>query len=113
MLGGGRPRPILGFVSGIEIRDATAADEAFLWRMLDFAGGDPEMARSVEELRCDDALSRYVEGWGREGDIGVVASNDRGSVGAAWLRVFDHERPGYGYVDDTTPELAIFLTPGV
>jgi GNAT superfamily N-acetyltransferase len=56
-------------------------------------------------------VSRYVRGWGRPGDMAVIALEGGFPVGAAWYRVFDPEEPGYGYVDERTPELAIAVVP--
>ncbi|MDQ1592717.1 MAG: hypothetical protein QOG71_3344 [Pyrinomonadaceae bacterium] len=58
-------------------------------------------------------LAKYVEGWGRAGDVGFVAidSRDGELLGAAWLRLLAGDARGYGYVDDATPELAIAVLP--
>lgn len=59
-------------------------------------------------------LSRYITGWGRAGDIGLVAIDIHGEqpAGAAWLRLLAGNERGYGHVDDTTPELTIAVAPG-
>jgi GNAT superfamily N-acetyltransferase len=55
--------------------------------------------------------SRYVRGWGRPGDTAVIALENGFPVGAAWYRSFREAEPGYGFVDEETPELAIAVVP--
>lgn len=62
---------------------------------------------AVEEA----SLWRYVAGWGRRGDQAVVALEEGFPVGAAWYRLFPRDEPGFGFVDDRTPEVAIAVVP--
>jgi GNAT superfamily N-acetyltransferase len=74
-------------------------------------------AAAVDEgmraLGKDTALARpenrkYLDGWGRPGDAGVVALDEAGQrLGAAWYRRFSDEAHGYGFVAPDVPELAI------
>jgi GNAT superfamily N-acetyltransferase len=59
----------------------------------------------------DLPVFRYVANWGREGDAGVIAFDGRGPYGAAWYRVFSGDEPGFGFVDERTPELTIAVVP--
>ena len=54
---------------------------------------------------------QYVKGWGRPGDTALIAVDDGFPVGAGWYRLFRREQPGYGFVDEETPELAIAVVP--
>jgi ribosomal protein S18 acetylase RimI-like enzyme len=56
-------------------------------------------------------VRRYVERWGRPGDTALIAIQDFQRVGAAWYRLFTSESPGYGFVDEETPELSIAIVP--
>ncbi|QXC60028.1 GNAT family N-acetyltransferase [Aquihabitans sp. G128] len=105
------------------LRPATSDDLPFLWAMLGAASAPdgPPLAR--EEVEGNEVLRRYLDGWGRPGDVGVVAEADPGVdaegeptaggelLGAAWYRSFTAAEPGYGFVDEATPEIAIACTP--
>ncbi len=77
----------------IRICEAGASDETFMWRMLGYAASDGDDERAADDLRADPALGRYLDGWGRTGDVGVVAGDgDDSKVGAAWIRLFSADR---------------------
>jgi len=77
-------------MSGLTIRKATAADGPFLIRMLPHAAYPPwhEPRPTPAQVLRDPAVARYVVGWPRPGDAGVVAL-DRAArrIGAAWYRL--------------------------
>ena len=90
------------------VRPATPADLQFLWRMLaTTADLPPKVPPPVEAVRRNPEMSRYLDGWGRPGDAGVIAEVGDEPVGAAWYRSFPDSAPGYGYVDGHTPEVSI------
>ena len=94
----------------------TPEDEPFLWQMLyDAAHLHDEEDMSLPVLKKHPQLGKYVRDWGREGDLGFVAiANEidaNNKIGAAWLRLFPSTDPGYGYLDDRIPELAIAVLP--
>ena len=97
----------------MHIRPATKADLPFLRKMLyEAARWNPDWPREpMEEVLAEPMLLRYYHGWGREGDGGVVAEFDGEPVGAAWYRRFTVDQPGYGFVDEKTPELSIAVAP--
>jgi ribosomal protein S18 acetylase RimI-like enzyme len=97
------------------IRPVEKSDEPFLWETLYHAlyvpEGSPPFPR---EIVNEPEIAKYVSGWGKSGDLGFVLIDEasRLPVGAVWARLFESKSPGYGYVDDTIPELSIALLPG-
>jgi ribosomal protein S18 acetylase RimI-like enzyme len=99
---------------GYGIRLLSSSDQAFLWEMLYLSLHVPEGGQPfAREVLDQPEIRRYVEGWWRPGDLGFAATELSAGeiVGAAWLRVFTEAEPGYGYIDDKTPELAMAVLP--
>ena len=96
------------------LRLADAGDFAALERMLlEAVNWSPDREPlTLEQLRENDMLVRYVEGWPRDGDAGVIAEEGDGVVGAAWFRLFPRDRPGFGFIDESTPEVSLAVTSG-
>jgi ribosomal protein S18 acetylase RimI-like enzyme len=65
----------------------------------------------VNAFDAEIPLSRYVENWGRTGDVTLIATETGHRVGAAWFRLFRESAPGYAFVDERTPELTIAVVP--
>ena len=91
-------------MSDVLVRRGGAQDLRFLRDML-------HHAYYWRERVPGSLASRYVRGWGRRGDTAVIALQDGFPVGAAWFRLFSPAEPGYGFVDESTPELAIAVVP--
>ena len=106
---------IRSLVPNLTFRPADPCDEPVLRDMLYLAvfvpPGNPPADYSVVE---QPELARYVNGWGRLGDDGIiaVASNDQ-PLGAAWMRLWCAQDRGYGFVDALTPELILAVRPEV
>jgi GNAT superfamily N-acetyltransferase len=88
------------------IRKGSHADVPFMRSMLAHA-----YAWRVSQFEAEIPLTRYVDNWGRAGDFSLMATETGHRVGAAWLRLFTADSPGYGFVDDRTPELTISIVP--
>ena len=96
------------------VRTALSSDVSFLREMLHLAlyvhDGEPPFPESVLD---EPQLRHYFEGFGGQpGDLGVVAVDGVRPVGACWLRVFERDDPGYGWVDDDVPELTVAVREG-
>jgi GNAT superfamily N-acetyltransferase len=90
------------------IRTARPDDSAFLGDMLvEAVNWSPEQNLGRDQIFSTPELAHYVTGWPRQGDLGVVAETDARPVGAAWLRFFGPDDPGYGFVAADVPELSI------
>jgi ribosomal protein S18 acetylase RimI-like enzyme len=96
----------------LTIRSLEPRDQQRLWDWLHVALWDPPPAPlRPREVLQHPAVSIYAEGWGREGDVGVVGEVDGEPIGACWMRRI-RGGVGMGYVDDDTPQLGIALLAG-
>ena len=91
------------------VRNATSADSEFLTDMLvAVVNWSPEWRpRSRRRVLAVPATAHYIAGWPRDTDLGVIAEADAVPVGAAWVRFFTAEDPGYGFVAPDVPELTV------
>jgi ribosomal protein S18 acetylase RimI-like enzyme len=97
-------------------RLSAQADPAFLAEMLyeavNWLDDGAEERPPMSTMLAVPQNARYVDDWGRAGDVAISALDRRDEpVGAVWLRLFDAAAPGYGYVADDIPELAIGVYP--
>ena len=95
-------------------RSISDADAEIMWQIVYHASHveeDPGATRL--SMRTNPDLVGHVTGWGRAGDLGIVAEQAGTVVGAAWLRLLVGEERKLSYfVDDVTPELVIAVLPG-
>jgi GNAT superfamily N-acetyltransferase len=88
-------------VSDVVIRRGDKLDLPFLRSLLAFAYGWHVAAFDTFDI----SIYHYVDAWGRPGDAALIAAEGGHPVGAAWYRLFPASRPGFGFVDDQTPEM--------
>ena len=96
----------------MDYRAATPADEPFLRAMLWLAYNWRDQTVAADHWPDPDGPRRYVEGFGRVGDAGVIAVAGSEPAGAAWYRLLPASDAGYGYVADDVPELTIAVAAG-
>lgn len=103
-------KPTVGSIAHSTTRLATSADVAFLWEMLyEAIYVPPKTSPPLKAVLRHPGVTRYLEGWGRPGDLGFVAveTGTERPVGAAWMRLWTERDHGYGFVDTETPELIV------
>jgi hypothetical protein len=89
------------------IRPLTSRDELFLWEMLYQAlFVSPGFEPFPKDIIYLPELAKYVQDW-QEYDTGFVAvlESSQISIGTVWIRMFDSNNPGYGYINNETHEL--------
>jgi GNAT superfamily N-acetyltransferase len=97
-----------------EIRPAGPEDvELVRWALYAALDWSPERELPPFELVLQHPeAARYHVGWGRAGDLGVIAEDDGEAIGVAYSRLFTDDDHGHGYVDSETPEIAIAVREG-
>ena len=104
-------------IEAITVREMFSSDRSFLTEMLYQAifipPGEAPAGRDILEI---PEIHRYEENWGRMGDFALVAEKECESfpnikAGLLWIRYFPADAPGYGFIDETIPELSIAIKP--
>lgn len=95
------------------IRAASQFDEPFINEMLFEALYLPsDQEPFPRSILSQPDIAHYAAGFGtRRGDVGFIAEAGDKTIAAAWVRLFNNDDRGYGYVDDDTPELSVAVTP--
>ncbi len=94
------------------LRRARPEDEPFLRLMLYEAATPPDAPRQdLEDVLAEPRNARFIAGWGRPGDLGVVADEDGKSIGAAWIRVHAGDEFTPGYLGAAVAQVAIAVVP--
>lgn len=98
----------------LEIRDATEEDLPSIKRVLyEAVAWNPDRRLPPMEQTIEmPQLAIYHRGWGRPGDLAVVAELDDDVIGGALCRLFTAEEHGYGFYDEDTPELGVAVWRG-
>lgn len=93
------------------IRRINQNDISFLQEMLYESLFVPEGQKPFSrEILNDPLISKYVDGWGRDGDFGFIAINHEGKpIGSITARFFNESNKGFGYVDEDIPEIGMAL----
>ena len=107
---GAMPSTHKNWVKTLVIRRTRADDAQFVREML-FEAAYWRSARprpSLEEGLAQPELAKVLAGWGRPGDLGMIATDGPGErIGAAWMRLWTEADHTQGFVDEQTPELGI------
>ena len=104
-------------MTDLSIRGATHDDVPFMREMLYWAATVAYALRdlplpTVDATLADPVNARYINGWGRDGDAGVIAELGGQPAGSAWDRLFAPEERGHGIVAPAgVPEIAIGVAP--
>lgn len=97
-----------------QLRLVGGAESALIFSFLTIAARMEDSSEPIQKALVDVHLAKYWRGWGREGDLGVVAIRpvDGVPVCCAWVRRFSKEEAGETFVDERTPELAVATVAG-
>jgi ribosomal protein S18 acetylase RimI-like enzyme len=92
------------------LRPASAADLPLLIALtVEAVNWTGEQRVTAERVPHDPQLAKYVDGFpDHAGDSGIVAEDDQGPLGAAWLR---RVPGGWGRVREDVPELTLAVLP--
>lgn len=94
----------------VQFKKIDRNDYAFLKEMLYDALFVPEGDKPFPKTIVDmPEISKYIDNWGNNGDIGVIVQKDNEFMGAVWGRLFKENNKGYGFIDKGIPEITMAI----
>ena len=66
---------------------------------------------SIQEIDENPHFSHYYQDWKQNSDFGFVAERQGSPLGVVWLKYFQGTDRGYGFVNETIPELSVCVFP--
>src|SRR5215469_10415145 len=91
----------------VVIRPAAQNDLEVLWDFLAMAAYEPD----AEAAKAVPSVAKYLAGWQRPGDFGLIAEHDGEIIGAAWARRFSAEELMVPNGNEETPKVSIGVRP--
>jgi len=91
------------------IREGTVRDLPFIEEMLyeAFFWSGGAQRPTLVEMRNRPEFYCLLAGWGRSGDVALLAYTAGEAAGAGWFRLWTPALHSYGFVDAQTPELGL------
>ena len=98
----------------IELRAVAPHESELIFSFLTIAARMEEAREPIQKALVDPGLVAYWRGWGRPGDVGVVALErlSRLPVSCSWVRRYTAAEPAYGFVSEDVPELSTGTVDG-
>lgn len=92
----------------IDLRPVESHECALVFSFLTIAARMEEAREPIQKALVDPGLASYWRGWGRPGDMGIVAFEraTRLPVSCAWVRKHTASEHAYGFVSADVPELS-------
>lgn len=94
------------------LRDLTVADAALLEHATVENVNWQREHVTLADVLASPELAHYARFDLERGDFGVVAERDGEPIGVAWALFMPADDPGYGFVSDGVPELALWVSNG-
>ncbi len=97
----------------IALRSVEPDEQVLVFSFLILAARMLEGDEPIQSALSDPALNRYWIGWGRPGDVGIVAELQPTGmpIACAWLRLYTKEEAGPSFFGEHVPELAMSVVP--
>lgn len=93
----------------VTIRSLTADDEQLLVQATLGNLNWSEARFTEQDVKGRPEFSHYTQLVPERGDFGLAAERDGAVVGVAWALFLPADHSGYGFVDESTPELSLWV----